>query len=115
MLKKVCNGVRRLFSSVKALMLLKMKTEYHKRAWKSFEKILLYRTITGTIGYLMFQSLLLFNGAAYYQLARKMLDEENPPVSFNRDLAETIYPFVMYTEIAHLVLMTILLLISFKK
>ena len=40
MLKKYCKNIKQACSSMKNLILLKMQTEYHKKAWQSFEKAL---------------------------------------------------------------------------
>ena len=60
--------------NVKTLHRRDLPTKYHQEAWKSYDKILMYRTnVTGLLRFLL-DAFWFANGASGAQKARKVLD-----------------------------------------
>ena len=58
-MRKCCYGIYTFLSACKKILTQKMpNTEYHKRAWQSFDKIMAYRANIG-LGMLMFATITL--------------------------------------------------------
>ena len=68
MIKKQCKNLMLMCINIKELVLPKMKTEYEKKAWKSFEKILEIRSLLGLIFWEFVFIGLIINGTAPHQL-----------------------------------------------
>ena len=83
--------------------MLKMKTKYHERAWKSYEKIMMYRSNAGLFCVLLIHIILSIYDKEMHKISRRMIDSENPPIHFNKDLVERIYPVVDITYYVYMI------------
>ena len=98
-----------------ALVNLKMKTKYHEKAWKSYEKIMMYRSNAGLFCVLLIHIILSIYDKEMHKISRRMMDSDDPPIHFNRDIAEAIYPVVDNTFTIYMAVQTLLLIISYKR
>ena len=86
--------MRTFVYELKGLVKLKLKTKYHEKAWKSFEKILIYRSNAGLFCVLLIHIILSIYDKETHKISRRMMDQEDPPIHFNREVAEALYPVV---------------------
>ena len=84
-MKKYSNSIKQACNRMKNLIHPKMQTEYHKKAWVSFDKTRIYRCI-------LYTSLATFTkinsciyGTYFHQLAYKFIKNEDASRNFDRE------------------------------
>ena len=114
-MKTYCNSIKQVCMNMKSLIFLKMHTEYHKKAWQSFEKVLVYRCILFTFFSTSFKSILCITGTSIHQISYKQVKNGEMKENFNKELFETLYPYVEFLIYFFIALNTILICAAMKK
>ena len=92
-----------------------MQTEYHKRAWKSYEKALNYRSILYIFSLTFMRLISCYSGTAEHKISYKLIKSEKAQRIFNTELSETIYPYVEFFWYFNFVLQAVLIPLAIKK
>ena len=101
--------------NIKDIILLKMKTEYEIKAWKSFEKVLEIRCLIGLIISKIILIANMSNGIASFQTSKEIIDREDFQIDINKELVHTLYPYVVFATYLNTVISFVLILIAIKK
>ena len=101
--------------NIKDIILLKMKTEYEKRAWKSFEKVLEIRCLIGLIISKIMIIANMSNGITSFEMSKKMYDKLDNNIGINRELVQSLYPYTVFAFYLDIVIGVVIILIATKK
>ena len=92
-----------------------MKTEYEKRAWKSFEKILEFRSLAGLIISKIMILTSMSKGIASFQMSKEVYEKLDNHVGINKELIQSLYPYVVFAFYLDAVIGVVILLIATRK
>ena len=111
---KLRNRASKILSDVKSLIFRKYPTEYHKKAWSSFEKICMYRSNLGQIEKLFNSLLLIVLGKANFQRAEDYIVDQTDEDLESMKVSLAIFPYAKWIYIIFTIGRLVLILLSIK-